>query len=593
MIHHRQTTIRIRKISQLAWLLLVTMPASCALMVSSTPAWAHPSKPEGTRADTLTRSGRRHGQPHRLLAHAAIIGGTSAQDGTYPWLAYITYKSGENVSVCSGTVVAPNVVLTAGHCAEQITTGQPDEPSGYAVVTGNVNWTASPRQVSGVSRVIIYPGFDRSSLIGDAALLILSTSTTQPPLALASYPSDSRLLEAGTSAIVAGWGETEKEPKDVTERLQWAPTVMQLAGFCESEAFSTPFYEGYELCTTYPPDYETGVCFGDSGGPLLALDPAGSDVVELGLVSRGYGECSTHYPTVFTRSDLIASWVGEWVNAVRPSPQATPIPSIPTPVPEQKTTNAPAAGPARALTARLLEGVWRGAAGRPAKPIGFVIGAGGQRLTALASTVVYRCRSGHLITEPLDGLSNDESWPLTATNKFTVRFSAGRENDTIAGAIDPTAGRMSGTLTGTLDTQRYGLCSTGAVTWSARRSGASASSSTRAAAGSYHAQTDEGDRIVLGVVPDGKRLDRLEFSAAYECPGHHSLHITRSFIAAPDRRALGRFGAFTIHLTGHGYRGRVDGTFALASRHAAFGTLRAAAFTRFGWCHTGLIPWAT
>jgi hypothetical protein len=495
--------------------------------------------------------------------------------------------------VCSGTVIAPNVVLTAGHCAEQIATGQPDEPSGYAVVTGNVDWTASPRQVSGVSRVVIYPAFNRSSLIGDAALLILSTSTTQPPLALASYPSDSRLLEAGTSAIVAGWGETEKEPKDVTERLQWAPTVMQLAGFCESEAFSTPFYEGYELCTTYPPDFETGVCFGDSGGPLLALDPAGSDVVELGLVSRGYGECSTHYPTVFTRSDLIASWVREWVNAVKPSLQATPIPSILSPVPEQKITDAPAAGPAGAPAGRRLEGVWRGTLGKEAKSIGLVIGSAGHRLTALAATVVYRCRSGHLITEPLHRLSNDESWPLTATDNFTIRFSAGRENDTVAGAIDPTGARMSGTLTGTLDTQRYGLCSTGAVPWSARHSVASASSSTRAAAGSYYAQTDEGDRIVLGVVPDGKRLDRLEFSAVYECPRHHSLHITRSFLTPRNRRTLGRFGAFTIHLEERGYRGRVDGTFALASKHTVFGTLKAIAFTRFGWCHTGVIPWAT
>jgi hypothetical protein len=489
-------------------------------------------------------------------------------------------------------VISPNVVLTAGHCAEQIATGQLDEPSGYAVVTGNVDWTASPRQVSGVSRVVVYPGFNRSNLVGDAALLILSTSTTQPPLTLASYPSDSPLLEGGTSAIVAGWGETEKEPRDVTEHLQWAPTVMQLPGFCESEAFSTPFYKGYELCTNYPPNFETGVCFGDSGGPLLALDPAGSDVVELGLVSRGYGECSTHYPTVFTRADLIASWVGEWVNAVKPSLQATPIPSVPNPAPEQ-ITMAPAMTPVRVPAARLLEGVYRGTAGKPGKPIGFVIGSGAHNLTALASTVVYRCRSGHLITKPLDGLSNDESWPLTATDKFTVRFSASRENDTIAGVIDPTRGQMSGTLTGTLDTQRYGLCSTGIVSWSARRSVASFSSGRRAAAGSYHGQTDEGDPIVLTVVPSGKQLDRLEFSAVYECPRHHSLRITRSFLTPTDRRELGRFGAFTIHLRGRGYHGRVDGTFALASRSTVFGTLKAMAFTHFGWCNTGVIPWTT
>jgi hypothetical protein len=283
----------------------------------------------------------------KAVARAAIIGGTAAEDDTYPWLAYVAYKSGTSIFTCTGTVVAPNVVLTAGHCAEETETGVLDEPSGYAVVTGNVEWTASARQESGVSRVVVYPDFNRTYLTGDAALLVLSTPTTAPSLPLASYPSDSHILEAGTAGVIAGWGRTFPEQETLTDRLQWAATVVQRPSYCESNA--SPFYEGYELCTIYPPDYETGACFGDSGGPLIALNPTGSGVVELGITSHIYGECSTSRPTVFTRADLIAQWVGEWITAVKPPPAPAPAP-IPAPAPTPIPAPAPAPIPAPQAT---------------------------------------------------------------------------------------------------------------------------------------------------------------------------------------------------------------------------------------------------
>ncbi|MGH2865243.1 MAG: S1 family peptidase, partial [Solirubrobacteraceae bacterium] len=143
-----------------------------------------------------------HRRRRRPVAHAAIIGGTLAEDDTFPWLAFIVYD-GESLITCTGTVVAPNVVLTAGHCGEDTETGELREPSGYSVVTGNVEWTASPRQISDVSRVVVYPDFNPDYLTGDAALLVLSTPTTAPAIALASFPSDSARLEAGTPALIA------------------------------------------------------------------------------------------------------------------------------------------------------------------------------------------------------------------------------------------------------------------------------------------------------------------------------------------------------------------------------------------------------
>src|SRR5271167_668497 len=78
----------------------------------------------------------------RQRAHAAVIGGQPAEPGTFPWMAYVLDFRGNEVGQCSGTVLAPNLVLTAGHCAEDIQTGVVNEASGYRVLTGNVDWAA-------------------------------------------------------------------------------------------------------------------------------------------------------------------------------------------------------------------------------------------------------------------------------------------------------------------------------------------------------------------------------------------------------------------------------------------------------------------
>jgi secreted trypsin-like serine protease len=207
------------------------------------------------------------------------------------------------------------VVLTAAHCAENTETGEVETPSGYEVITGNVEWTASPRQVSGVSRVVVYPGFNGTYRSGDAALLILTARTTAPAIALASYPSDSARLQAGARALIAGWGSTYPG-QGSPPRLSWAGTVVQSPGYCELN--TARFDKAKELCSLDPPSDETGICSGDSGGPLVTLDPARSSDIELGIASHVQGECSTGRPSVFTRADLVAPWVRSWIDLLNP-----------------------------------------------------------------------------------------------------------------------------------------------------------------------------------------------------------------------------------------------------------------------------------
>ncbi|MHB1861174.1 MAG: S1 family peptidase, partial [Solirubrobacteraceae bacterium] len=251
----------------------------------------------------------------------AIIGGELAKPGTFPWLASITDYRGDVVGECTGTVVAPRLILTAGHCAENTETGVVNEASGYEVVTGNVDREGIDRQTLRVSNVIVYPYFETSGLLkgwGDAALLVLQTPTTAPAIALAKA-SESALWEPGTPAIMAGWGETFYGQELPTEVLRWAETAVRSSEYCEVSA--PGFHPLGQLCVIDPPSYSTGGCFGDSGGPLLVQSATG-EPVEIGILRSVYGECLTTMPTVYTRASMVASWVSSWIQTLRREEEA-------------------------------------------------------------------------------------------------------------------------------------------------------------------------------------------------------------------------------------------------------------------------------
>jgi secreted trypsin-like serine protease len=254
--------------------------------------------------------------------HSAVFGGTPAAAGTLPSLAFILDVKGTVADQCTGTVVAPNLVLTAAHCAASVITGVVDQPAQFQVVTGAVEWQAATRQQTTVSRVIIYPGYARRIDDGDAALLVLATPTTAPAIALAT-PSSAHWVHAGTPATIAGWGKTHYPQRGATKRLMQAPTGVQSSGWCVRH--SQLFDPVGEICAVDPPHYRTGGCEGDSGGPLIAVDPSSGEPVEIGVTIRAEYNCSTTAPTVFTRVSRFSRWAHRWITTLKPPPPAGPV----------------------------------------------------------------------------------------------------------------------------------------------------------------------------------------------------------------------------------------------------------------------------
>jgi secreted trypsin-like serine protease len=268
-------------------------------------------------------------------ATGSVIGGHNTTIEDFPSLAYIEGVQATAGYACTGTVVAPRVVLTAGHCVEDIESSSIVEPKLIAVATGVSNLTKiAPEQISRVEKVLAYPGFDPTELHGDAGLLILTDPVEAPPIALAGS-EDAPLYEPGVKLTVAGWGIDDRNTGHAPNQLQAATVPIEEAKRCkEGTRRFYPFFDsGRQICTLDVPTFKITTCHGDSGGPAIATRPDGSQV-ELGVTSLGDGSCNPTSPAVFTKVDQISSWVQSWIDAVEaggPTPRIkVPKAHIPT-----------------------------------------------------------------------------------------------------------------------------------------------------------------------------------------------------------------------------------------------------------------------
>ncbi|HXR61243.1 MAG TPA: serine protease [Solirubrobacterales bacterium] len=274
-------------------------------------------------------------------AKASIVGGRGATIAEFPSLAFIQAREGKQAFACTGTVVAPRVVLTAAHCVESVERGILTDAGSYALATGVTKPSeATAEDIFRVTEAHVFPGFDPGALRGDAGILVLDRPTTAPPLALAG-PADGALYAGGATVQLAGWGLTRANAEDQPEGLRSTAMVVESAIDCKrrTRSYYPDFSPAAQTCALDLPKRKSGGCFGDSGGPAIGMRPDGTPV-EVGVISTGGDFCDTKLPNVFTRADYISTWVSEWIAATEtggPRPivdPKTPFPLMTKPVAE-------------------------------------------------------------------------------------------------------------------------------------------------------------------------------------------------------------------------------------------------------------------
>jgi secreted trypsin-like serine protease len=280
-----------------------------------------------------------------------VLGGSNVAPGALPFVVAVTYQTSNSSYLCTGTVIAPNAVLTANHCGYDEDTSQQVPASAYTIYTKTTRLdTPDPgAEQKSVASVHTFAPLDQSAT-GDVAVLMLSTPTTVPPVRLATA-ADNSLYAEKASAVVAGWGASSYGDPYGKQLVQ-GDEALKATWECTR---NRSFVPAVALCAA-PPGTRGSLCNGDSGGPLLASTASGW--VEIGVTSETGGLFCGTGNDYFARVATLQPWIASEIAGTTPPKLAPPPLQAPVKVTLRRTRKSlvvtfpnPAADPATLLEA--------------------------------------------------------------------------------------------------------------------------------------------------------------------------------------------------------------------------------------------------
>ncbi|HTR51983.1 MAG TPA: serine protease [Kofleriaceae bacterium] len=217
---------------------------------------------------------------------APVVGGTPAPAGKWPAVALVVAPT----ALCTGTLIAPDVVLTAGHCIDV----HPE-----LVVIGTVDYSKPGGEEIAVKSAIAYPEWQKSYDVG--VLVLEHAAKTEPGTIAAACTAESELV-AGAKVEVVGFGLTTKSGTGSNTKLEQGALPVDDASCTQDPACQPAIAPGGEFTAG---GNGTDSCFGDSGGPLYLGD------TEIGVVSRGVSADGKPCGGggVYVRADRVVSWI--------------------------------------------------------------------------------------------------------------------------------------------------------------------------------------------------------------------------------------------------------------------------------------------
>jgi len=212
----------------------------------------------------------------------------------YPWMVY--------GNGCGASLVAPNTLLSAAHCAGIFTPG-------HQIRLGAHDITDQTEDVElfSVEEAIRHPNYNSNTLNYDFMMIKLNGQSTKQVVQL-DNGDDTGLTSSGADLIVMGWGAINSGGPSSAVLLE---AEVDVVGNPTCNSKYNGQITGQMLCagrTINGVSYDS--CQGDSGGPIISK----ANGKQVGVVSWGQGCADPDFPGVYARVSSVYSWIQDYID---------------------------------------------------------------------------------------------------------------------------------------------------------------------------------------------------------------------------------------------------------------------------------------
>lgn len=206
-----------------------------------------------------------------IFSHTAprVVGGKDAPSKRHPYYVFLSGSDG----VCGGSLIAPNIVLTAAHCPQV---------SFARVGIGNNDGSIGFDEIFSIRGEIIHPAYDSNTKQFDQKLLVLNRPSHSPTISLGIENFEEDLF--GVEMKLLGLGQDDEG--NYADHLQEAQQTILPTLRCQESKDPTFTFEDKLFDDMFCVEGDQkGACFGDSGGPLIVEGSSVEDDFLVGTVS--------------------------------------------------------------------------------------------------------------------------------------------------------------------------------------------------------------------------------------------------------------------------------------------------------------------
>lgn len=232
-----------------------------------------------------------------------IVDGRRVVPHSWPWQVLLRFSL---KSMCGGTLIAPQWVVTAAHCVKGRL------PKMFTVRAGEHNrhiWEGTEQEIT-VNATFIHPQYNPYQFDNDIALLqLVKPVQLNKYVSPACVPPPYEKMPVGKECFMTGWGKTTY-PGKMTNILRQTKMPIADHTMCRVKNFMSEglIVSNHEICAGDGGSTRRIACHGDSGGPLVC-NVNGTWHLH-GVVSWGSHLCrSDQAYTVFTKVSQFHDWI--------------------------------------------------------------------------------------------------------------------------------------------------------------------------------------------------------------------------------------------------------------------------------------------